>query len=114
MIYFIFSAAPITPPTDLDATPGMTNVTLMWAAPEQPNGIVTYDYTIINSTDGIVVSGMTMDLSVIVDGLDEFTNYTFEVIARTSVGSNGPARGNFTTLEGGKITITYRLKVSDN
>ena len=102
-MYFIFSLAPITSPTDLEATPGMTNVTLMWAAPEQPNGIVTYDYAIINSTDHIVISAMTMDLSVTVDGLDEFTNYTFNVIARTSAGSNGPATGNFTTLEGGKM-----------
>ena len=105
MMYFIFSLAPITPPTDLEATPGMTNVTLMWVAPEQPNGIVTYDYAIINSTDDIVISGMTMDLSVTINGLDVFTNYTFNVTARTSAGSTGPATGNFTTLEGGKMTI---------
>ena len=105
MIYFIFSVAPVTPPTDLEATPGITNVTLMWAAPEQPNGIVTYGYAIINSADDIVLSGMTMDLSVTIDGLDESTNYTFNVTARTSAGSKGPATGNFTTLEGGKMTV---------
>ena len=83
----------------------MTNVTLNWLAPEQPNGIVTYDYVIINSMGDTVNDGMTMQLSVTVDGLDEFTNYTFEVTARTSAGSIGPATVNFTTLEGGMMTI---------
>lgn len=105
MIYFIFSLAPLTPPTNLEATPGMTNVTLTWTAPEQPNGKVTYEYAIINSTDDIIISETTMDLSVSVDGLDEFTNYTFTVTASTSAGSNGPATGNFTTLEGGKMIV---------
>ena len=83
----------------------MTNVTLMWIAPEQPNGIVTYDYVIINSTGDTVASGMTMELNVTVDGLDEFTNYTFSVTARTSAGSNGPDTEDFTTLEGGMMII---------
>ena len=78
----------------------------MWMAPEQPNGNVIYDYVIINSIDDMVASGMTMDLSVTIDGLDECTNYTFDVTARTSAGSNGPATGTFTTLEGGMMTIT--------
>ena len=83
----------------------MTNVTLNWLAPEQPNGIVAYDYVIINSMGGTVNDGMTMQLSVTVDGLDEFMSYTFNVTARTSAGSNGPATGNFTTLEGGMMTV---------
>ena len=81
----------------------MIDVTLMWIAPNQPNGIVTYDYEIINSTDGIVTSGMTTELSVTVTGLNHFTNFTFNVTARTSAGSNGPATGSFTTLQGSMI-----------
>ena len=76
----------------------------MWTAPEQPNGNIRYDYVIINSRDDIIASGMTIDLNVTIDGLDEFTYYTFNVTARTSAGSNGPATENFTTLEGGMIT----------
>lgn len=83
----------------------MTNVTLMWEPPLQPNGIVTYYYEIFNSTNDVVISGMTMELSVVVVGLDHFTNYTFNVTARTSAGSSDPDTGDFTTLEGGIISV---------
>ena len=81
----------------------MISVTLMWIAPDQPNGIVTYDYEIINNTNGIVTSGMTTELNVTVTGLDHFTNYTVNVTARTSAGSNGPVTESFTTLQGSMI-----------
>ena len=102
-MHTISTVAPIGPPTNLEAIPGITNVTLMWMAPAQPNGIVAYDYVIMNSMNDIVSSGMTMDLSVSINGLDEFTNYTFYVTARTSEGYTGPATGNFTTFEGSMI-----------
>ena len=100
-IQILSSLVPGGPPRNLTATPGMTNVTLMWVAPEQPNGNVTYTYEIINST---VIRGMTMELSVTVTDLNFFTNYTFNVTASTSIGSTDPATGMFTTLEG---SMTY-------
>ena len=102
-MHTVFTVAPIGPPTNLEATPGITSVTLTWMAPAQPNGIVTYDYVIVNSMNYSVSSGMTIDLSVTINGLDEFANYTFNVIARTSAGSTVPATGNFTTFEGSMI-----------
>ena len=102
-MHIVFTVAPTGPPTNLEATPSITSVTLVWMAPAQPNGIVTYDYVIVNSMNYVVSSGMTMDLSVTINGLDDFTNYTFNVTARTSVGSTGPATGNFTTFEGSMI-----------
>ena len=110
----VSTVAPIGPPTNLEATPGIGSVTLMWMAPEQPNGIVTYDYVIINSMYDIVSSGMTMDLSVSINGLDEFTNYTFYVTARTSEGYTGPATGNFVAFEGSMYDYIHRLRIFDN
>ena len=81
----------------------MTNATLMWLAPVQPNGNVTYTYEVINNMGVNVTSGMTMELSITVINLNVFTNYTFNVTASTSAGSTDPATGMFTTLEGSTI-----------
>ena len=102
---FFLILVPTTPPRNLTATPSMTNVTLMWIAPEQPNGDVTYTYDVTDTEGMTMMNGMTMELSVTVDGLRVFTNYTFSVTASTSAGSTDPATGMFTTLEGSMIYI---------
>ena len=81
----------------------MTNVTLMWLEPEQPNGNVTYSYYIINNMSVVVMSGTTPELSVTVGGLRVFTSYTLNVTAMTSVGSSDPVTGSFTTLQGSML-----------
>ena len=88
---------------NLTATPGMTNVTLMWLEPEQPNGDVTYFYQIINNMSEVVLNGSTKELNVTVDGLMVFTNYTFNVTAMTNAGSSDLVTGNFTTLQGSML-----------
>ena len=107
-----FILAPIGSPRNLTADPGMQNVTLMWLAPIQPNGIITYSYYIIDDEDMTVANGTTMDLSVTVTGLTEFTNYTCNVTASTSVGSTDPATEMFTTLQGSMCDIYFYFKIT--
>ena len=103
LYYYILLLSAPTPARNLTADPNTSNVTLMWQAPEQPNGNVTYTYDIIDGMDMIVASGMTMELSVTVINLSAFTNYTFNITASTSAGSGDPATGNFTTHQGSMI-----------
>ena len=86
----------------------MTNATLMWIAPVQPNGDVTYTYNVIDSNGMSVYNGTTMELNATVTDLRVFTNYTFNVTASTSAGSTDPATGMFTTLQGSMI-YSYKL-----
>ena len=86
---------------NLTASPGRNNVTLMWLSPVQPNGNVSYTYSVSVTTSGAsITSGTATTLSAIVENLRAFTNYTFTVTAMTSAGSSAPVMETFMTLEG--------------
>jgi len=77
----------------------------MWLSPLQPNGNVSYTYSI---SDGVaVISRNTTALSAVVDNLRAFTNYTFTVTAMTSAGSSAPVMVTFMTLEGCELPCCW-------
>jgi len=98
--YLTYELAPTTA-RNLTAIPGRNNVTLMWTSPLQPNGNVSYIYTISETTSGaFVTSGITTTLNTFIENLRTFTNYMFTVTAVTSAGSSVPVMETFMTLEG--------------
>jgi len=89
---------------NLTAITGITEATLTWLPPAQPNGMVFYFYTITVTETGILVtSGVTALLSATVIGLNPFTNYTLTVTAATFVGSSNPVTSTFMTLQGSEL-----------
>jgi len=91
---------------NLTASPGRNNVTLMWLSPIQPNGNVSYSYSISETASGVsVASEMTTSLSAVVESLRAFTNYTFTVTAMTSAGSSASVMETFMTLQGCELPL---------
>ena len=89
---------------NLTATPGITDVILMWLPPTQPNGNVSYSYTIkVAGTNTLVTSGVTTYHTVVITNLNTFTNYTVTVIASTLGGASNPVSSIFMTLQGSKF-----------
>jgi len=89
---------------NLTATPGRTDAVIMWQPPAQPNGNVSYSFTIkITGTSAFVTSGVTTYHNVIITNLNAFTNYTVAVIASTLGGASNPVSNTFMTLQGSKF-----------
>ena len=102
MLYCVSFAGPEGPPQNFEAeSVNPQNVTLMWSKPQVPNGIITHYelmYTNESNSSGTVQVNTTF---YVVEGLNEFTNYTFMVAAVTIAGS-GPSESLIvTTAEAG-------------
>ena len=105
LIVYVYTVAP-TDARNLTATPGRTSVVLMWLPPIQPNGNVSYSYTInVTLTSNLASSGVSINENVTITDLDTFTNYTATVIAVTLGGSSNPISSTFVTLQGSMLQL---------
>ena len=114
------------------ASVNSTTVDVTWDPPSITNGILRYYTVVYGSSDGMEVlevnssdvtsSGMGQDIgsginvgsiSLLVSGLDPFTNYTFYVLAVTVTPSEPSDGVTVLTNETGKIVLlknTLNLK----
>ena len=107
---------PEAPPTVEVIFVNETAATIQWTAPPiDPNNlIVFYNITFIDEVFGLpdvvaMLSGSTYQYTV--TGLEEYGNYTCEVISIGVFGTfSYPSTTNFTTLEAGELTL--RVNVS--
>ena len=83
------------PPINLTAQSGDSQVNLSWLPPTDTGGLKVNNYVIEQSTDGTTwtvassVSGISSQVNI--QGLTNFTNYTFRVSAVTNFGKGIPA-----------------------
>ena len=78
----------------------------MWLPPTQPNGDVSYSYSIrLTRTNTLITSGVTTDLDVTIYGLNAYTGYRFTVVAVTLGGSSNSISTSFVTQQGSMLII---------
>ena len=88
---FLYYAVPRVAPAMVSATPDQRSINVSWMMLEcqdRRGNITVYEVRYIRS-DGVSQTENTTsgdDTSLLVDGLEEFTNYTIEVRAYTAVG----------------------------
>ena len=99
---FLTFIAP-NPPQNITASViNSTTVEVTWDPPHITNGILRY-YTVVygSSYDMEMMEVNSSDVTVLVSGLDPFTNYTFYVLAITVAPSEASDRVTVTTPESG-------------
>ena len=75
-----------------------------WSRPLSPNGnIDAYIMSYFNTTHNITLALMAEQRTVTVEYLNEFTDYTFELRARTGAGLGEPAVRNQITEQAGIV-----------
>ncbi|MEI6701358.1 MAG: fibronectin type III domain-containing protein, partial [Actinomycetota bacterium] len=84
---------PPSPPSQIIATPGNTEVSVAWTAPSDNGGAAVDAYTVTAFGDGGVAAGSCttpdgLTTSCLVTGLVNGTTYTFSVIATNVAGSS--------------------------
>ena len=91
------------PQNFIAVTLGPRTISLNWSRPSTPNGVITnYSLEYRSSTDrGMKVYNSTI-LSAIVENLNEFTSYTFQLSANTTVGGGPAANAMAMTDEDGR------------
>ena len=75
-----------SPPTNLSAIPGDTEVSLSWTIPSSDGGSPIISYRVVSSPGEIISTSITN--SVTVTGLTNLTSYTFIVVAINAKGSS--------------------------
>jgi alpha-tubulin suppressor-like RCC1 family protein len=97
--YDIAVKSPPSPPGNLSATPGNTQVTLTWSVPSSDGGSAITDYIVQYSTDNSTWTtfddGVSTSTSATVTGLTNGQQYYFRVAAVNSVGQ-GPYTSSVT------------------
>ena len=99
---FNYTLAP-NPPQNVGASViNSTTVEVTWDPPSITNGILRY-YTVVygSSDDMEMMEVNSSDVTVLVSGLDPFTNYTFYVLAITVAPSEPSDSVTVRTDEGG-------------
>ena len=131
-VFLCVFTAPNPPQNVLALAVNSTTIEVTWDPPSITNGILRYYTVVYGSSDGMEVmevnssdvtsSGMGQDIgsginvgsiSLLVSGLDPFTNYTFYVLAVTLTPSEASDRVTVLTNETGKIVLlknTLNLK----
>jgi len=85
-----------------------TTVEVTWDPPSITNGILRYYTIVYRSSDDIEIMEVnSSDVTVLVSGLDPFTNYTFYVLAVTVAPSEPSDNVTVFTAERGKITFLH-------
>ena len=109
IIFYIF-AVPSAPDNFTVVDIQDQQVTFLWEPPTTPNGNINgYMLNYSNTTDSLSLSLTADQLMITVDNLNEFTQYRFELRARTGAGYGTSAVIDQTTAEAGNIIITYLL-----
>lgn len=116
-MYFFSVKAPtgLQAPIQLTALPGGKTVTVTWASPERPNGVIS-EYRILSyrvhppqSAPGETVIKDTGVLNATISGLQPYTTYEIRIQASTVGGSSvGPGK-NVTTEESGIFQYLLNL-----
>ena len=95
------------PPQNIKASAiNSTTVVVTWDPPSITNGILRY-YTVVygSSNDMEMMEVNSSDVTVLVSGLDPFTNYTFNVFAVTVSPSKPSDNVTVVTDEAGRYTV---------
>ena len=102
MLNFFYSA-PTKPRNVRSSSITSTTVEVTWDPPSITNGILRY-YTVVygSSDDMEMMEVNSSNGTVLVSGLDPFTNYTFYVLAVTVAPSEPSDNITVLTNEGGK------------
>lgn len=116
-MYFFSVKAPtgLQAPIQLTALPGGKTVTVTWASPERPNGVIS-EYRILSyrvhppqSAPGETVIKDTGVLNATISGLQPYTTYEIRIQASTVGGSSvGPGK-NVTTEESGIFQYLFNF-----
>ena len=83
---------PPTAPTEVEATGGDRSAVVRWSPPAHHGGANIVSYTVTAYTGGVAVATRTVGgqtRTVVFDGLENGTPYTFRVVATNTVGT-GP------------------------
>ena len=113
-IYFFVYAAPTPPQNVRNLSFNSTTVEVTWDPPSITNGILRY-YTVVygSSDDMEMMEVNSSDVTVLVSGLDPFTNYTFYVLAVTVAQSEPSNNLTVLTSESGIVsTVLYECNCS--
>ena len=85
-------------------------VTVSWSPPTNPNGVITgYMLNYSNSTENLSRPLGAIQQMAVIDNLNEFTLYRFELRAETSAGFGPPAVVNQTTAEAGIMLLNVTV-----
>ena len=95
--------APVPPENVLASVINSTTVEVTWDPPSITNGILRYYTVVYGSSDDMEMMGVnSSDVTVLVSGLDPFTNYAFYVLAVTITPSEPSDNVTVLTDEGGE------------
>ena len=113
LLLFVFTA-PSAPDNFTAELIETRQVTFSWLTPRMPNGNINgYNLTYSNSTHNIVTLPLIIagpdPLNITVENLNEFTDYRFELRARTIAGFGPPAVLNLTTDQAGILRLLHLL-----
>ena len=86
-------------PTGVTATPGETQATVTWQAPESNGGAAITGYT-VTASPGSATCSTTGALTCTVTGLTNGTSYTFTVKATNSVGAGSASLASSAVIAG--------------
>ena len=106
-LYEILCIIAPNPPENVGATVvNSTTVEVTWDPPSITNGILRY-YTVVygSSDDMEMMKVNSSDVTMLVSGLDPFTNYAFYVLAVTVTPSEPSDGVTVLTDEGGEFDI---------
>ncbi len=79
------------------------NATISWTEPASPNGIIQLYNIVLTEEFGNTTSVTSTKLSLVLEDLRPFTNYTVVVNAMNSItGENSSPAVTFTTMEDGE------------
>ena len=117
--YCFIISAPSMPTNVMLNTPTATSLQLQWGVPNMPNGVITgYTYSCDYNNNSLASPIMNTDvatdtLSVTLNDLRPFTEYTCDVTASTSGGASGPGTDTAVTGQAGmyseqECTYMYR------
>ena len=101
-----FEDAPLSQPAPNVTAINSTAIALDWASPDSPNGIIT-NYIVIQrlapftSAGAVVGNVSSTTMSVMIGGLQPFTQYEYSIVSHTRAGSTQSDWTRESTLEAG-------------
>ena len=100
-------------PTNIQASPGLTNALVSWTPPTSTGGSAITGYRVFSNPDNkLVNTAAASATSLLVTGLKNATPYTFAVVAINAVGSSYSATTTPSTLPGAPKVTAVRGNAS--